>query len=166
MTEPQISARSSRWSSRWSRCRHTVRRRTTGSGSEGQEEEEDTQRAADGWLSGQLPLARVRMHRLGGEEERRGFHRLRSSGQSLFLPLPLSLYSLFSSSFSCNHTPHMSSLCRPVPVLHRLVDHDRRSGDVSDPGADEPRLPHVWRLLHHSFLHVSVGHRELSSVSS
>lgn len=44
------------------------------------------------------------------------------------------------------------------PVLHRLVDHDRRGSHVSDPGSDEPRVPHVRRLLHHRVLHVSEGH--------
>lgn len=35
----------------------------------------------DGWIPGQLPLARVRVHGLGREEERCGFGRCWSSGQ-------------------------------------------------------------------------------------
>lgn len=50
------------------------------------------------------------------------------------------------------------------PVLHRLVDHDWRGGHVSVAGADEPRVPHVWRLLHHSLLHVSAGQPFCKSV--
>lgn len=48
-------------------------------------------------------------------------------------------------------------------VLYRLVDHDRRGGHLPVPGADEPRLPHMWCLLHLSVLHVSVRVRDLKT---
>lgn len=47
-------------------------------------------------------------------------------------------------------------------VLLRVVDHDRRGRVLPQPGADEPRLPHLRRLLHPGLLHV----RELSMWST
>ncbi|CAF87742.1 unnamed protein product, partial [Tetraodon nigroviridis] len=43
------------------------------------------------------------------------------------------------------------------PVLHRLVDHDRCGRHVPAAGADEPRLPHLRRLLHPGLLHDQRG---------
>lgn len=109
---------------------------------------------SDGWFPGQLPLARVRVCGLGGEEEHRGVSGCRSSGQfRLFCPCVVSLPVL--STFAAWQEGELTSdPCPLVSVLHRLVDHDRCSGHVSITGADEPRFPHVRRLLHLSVLHV------------
>lgn len=62
-------------------------------------------------------------------------------------------YSLFTAGLWYPTSNVFGQLC--AAVLLRLVDHDRRSRVLPNPGRDEPRLPHLWCLLYAGLLHVS-----------
>lgn len=67
-------------------------------------------------------------------------------------------YLIYTVFDRCTVTSASERLTLPVDcaaVLLWLVDHDRCSCVLPNPGEDEPRLPHMRRLLDPGLLHVS-----------